>query len=166
MMTGKMATKSRRAARKPTNGEKVRKLFALYWCTTNDGGEDWFVVANTARGACRFHEDAEGYERGGAQAERIVQLPDHLLRAGSWQEPKSKKWNTSEWWPSDELLVACGGEIAPLERDDLRTTMGIVCKVVRFGSRLFRPGDIVTSVRRQHRITEPPGMAVFKGGAG
>jgi hypothetical protein len=45
---------------------------------TDDGDEDWFVVAASAASARRFHEAAEGYERGDACAERVVALPEAL----------------------------------------------------------------------------------------
>jgi len=32
----------------------------LYWVTTEDHAEDWFVVANNAKEAATFHEDVEG----------------------------------------------------------------------------------------------------------
>jgi hypothetical protein len=58
------------------------RRFSLYWCTTSDGDEDWFVVANSGREARRFHENAEGYERGDARAERTVALPAELHADG------------------------------------------------------------------------------------
>jgi hypothetical protein len=39
---------------------KARKPANLYWVETDDHGEDWFI-ARSARGACRLHEDDEGY---------------------------------------------------------------------------------------------------------
>jgi hypothetical protein len=47
----------------------------LYWVTTPDGDEDWFVLAYTAKSASSFHDDYEGYEIGDAKAELIMQAP-------------------------------------------------------------------------------------------
>jgi hypothetical protein len=62
------------------------KRFALYWCTSPDGDEDWFVVVESAREACRFHEDGEGYDVGDADAERIMALPAELRVDGGWKD--------------------------------------------------------------------------------
>ena len=47
----------------------------LYWVTTPDGDEDWFILAYTSRSASSFHADYEGYEIGHAKAELIMQAP-------------------------------------------------------------------------------------------
>ena len=44
----------------------------LYWVTTDDHDEDWFILAKTARAAESYHVEYEGYEAGGAQAELIL----------------------------------------------------------------------------------------------
>jgi hypothetical protein len=139
------------------------KRYALYWCTTSDGDEDWFVVASSSAEARRFHEDAEGYDRGDAAAERVVGLPEHLLRADAWLDPKREEWSSVAGWPSDALLEACGGELAKLENSELHQQVGVVCKAVRFGSRVFTAGDIVTNMARVHGLEAPPRLAVFPG---
>ncbi len=68
----------------------------LYWLTTEDHDEDWFVVALSAGEACKFHEDAEGYAIGDATAEEILSIPEHI--------------SAEFGWPSDELLVAVGAK--------------------------------------------------------
>ena len=68
----------------------------LYWVTTEDHDEDWFVVASSAEEASKFHEDAEGYAIGDATAEEILSIPENIPA-----EPG---------WPSDELLVAVGAK--------------------------------------------------------
>lgn len=67
----------------------------LYWVTTEDHCEDWFVVAQTPVAAARFHETAEGYECGEAHAEEVLVIPD--------------EFNPIEGWPSDELIHDLGG---------------------------------------------------------
>jgi len=44
----------------------------LYWCTTQDHDEDWFILAESARSAKRYHEYYEGYGAGDARARLIV----------------------------------------------------------------------------------------------
>ena len=68
----------------------------LYWLTTEDHDEDWFVVASSAGEACKFHEDAEGYAIGDATAEEILSIPENIPAESGW--------------PSDELLVAVGAK--------------------------------------------------------
>ena len=68
----------------------------LFWVTTEDHDEDWFVVAPNAREACTFHEDMEGYDPGNATAEEILDIPENVPA-----EPG---------WPSDELLLAVGAK--------------------------------------------------------
>jgi len=67
----------------------------LYWVTTGDHCEDWFVVARNPMAAARFHETAEGYERGEASAEEIMPIPNDF--------------HPVEGWPSDELIQDLGG---------------------------------------------------------
>ena len=52
----------------------------LFWVTTEDHDEDWFVVASSAEEASRFHEDAEGYDPGDATAEEILSLTSFWWR--------------------------------------------------------------------------------------
>jgi hypothetical protein len=47
----------------------------LFWVTTDDHDEDWFIVAPDAAAAARFHEDAEGYDEGDATAELVCTVP-------------------------------------------------------------------------------------------
>lgn len=141
------------------------KRFALYWCTTADGDEDWFVVAHSPREAKRFHEDVEGYERGDADAERVALLPPELQTDGGWKDAADGGVQRSAGWPSDQVLVACGGEIANQPRGGLRDEAQVVCKDVRFGERVFRAGDIVSNVQRSQGIREAR-LSMFKGGKG
>jgi uncharacterized protein DUF4258 len=133
---------------------RTGKRFALYWCTTADGDEDWFVVASSAREARRYHEDAEGFDRGEAAAERVLALPPDLCEGGGWKDGRAGPVRNEAGWPSDELLISCGGEIATLPRDAFRAMMGVVTKDVRFGARVFRAGDVVTNLDRKHGVKE------------
>ena len=50
----------------------TKQTVKLYWCTTADHDEDWFIFAENARSAKRFHEYYEGYGAGDAQARLMV----------------------------------------------------------------------------------------------
>lgn len=69
----------------------------LYWVTTEDHDEDWFVIAPNAKIAAEHHEAAEGYDPGDAKAERILNLPMCS--------------HDDIGWPSHEILLRCGAEI-------------------------------------------------------
>ena len=51
-----------------SNKETVK----LYWVSTDDHDEDWFILAESARSAKRYHEYYEGYGAGDARARLIV----------------------------------------------------------------------------------------------
>jgi hypothetical protein len=67
-----------------------RSLKALYWVTSDDHGEDWFVIAGSQEEAVRFHAQEEGYDPGDAIAEHIVDLPDRP-RAAERRAPGSRR---------------------------------------------------------------------------
>jgi len=50
----------------------TKQTVKLYWVTTADHDEDWFIFANRARQARSFHENYEGYGVGDARARLIV----------------------------------------------------------------------------------------------
>jgi hypothetical protein len=124
----------------------AKKEFALYWCTTADGSENWFVVAASAGQAAKYHEDHEGYDRGDADAERIVSLPPQLHTGTRWRDGPKGQLLASAGSPSDELLLACGAEIAEAALGPLGQRLGDVGKAVRLGDRVFRPGSVVETV--------------------
>ena len=140
-----------------------KKQFALYWVTTDDGDEDFFVVASSAVTAERFFEKNLGYERGDADAERIKALPDHLQDGTGWRDDPRGAFIGEPYYASKELLVACGAEIAEQRSDSRRELMGEATFDVRFGRRVFRPGDVITNASRGIGTTEPGRLAVFRG---
>lgn len=95
----------------------------LYWVTTEDHGEDWFVVADDAEKAAIFHEDAEGYAPGDATAEMILVIPDGVA--------------VMTGWPSDEVLWACGA----------RFLSEAPTRVVEIGNRRFCEGLMESTIR-------------------
>ena len=124
---------------------------ALYWCSTEDGDEDWFVVASNAALARAFHEDAIGYDTGDARAEWVVDVPDSLTRDG---DPECA-------WPTNHLIHACGGEYLPFHPDmspekvALREIMGVTPAVVRIAGRIFIAGDVVENTYQRSREPDP-----------
>jgi hypothetical protein len=52
--------------------KKSRNVVNLYWVTTDDHDEDWFILARTGWTAEGYHIQYEGYEPGDAQAELIL----------------------------------------------------------------------------------------------
>ena len=44
----------------------------LYWVSTADHDEDWFIFAKSTRSAAKFHAEYEGYDSGEAMAEPIL----------------------------------------------------------------------------------------------
>lgn len=52
----------------------------LYWVTTEEHTEDWFVVATSARRARAEFEDYSGFDRGDAQSELVCQVPTELVK--------------------------------------------------------------------------------------
>jgi hypothetical protein len=49
-----------------------KKRVRLYWVTTADHAEDWFIFGASARQARAYHEDYEGYDKGDANSRLIV----------------------------------------------------------------------------------------------
>ncbi len=88
----------------------------LYWVTTEDHDEDWFIIASSQKEAAKLHEDMEGYLRGDAWAEKILDIPENI--------PAEKGW------PSEDLLLALG---AKFKRDDEP-------RVVEIAGRIFCEG--------------------------
>jgi hypothetical protein len=95
----------------------------LYWVTTEDHAEDWFIVANNAKEATSFHEDVEGYDPGDASAEMIMEIPNEII--------------TDIGWPSDEVLRSCGANI--LVEGSAR--------VVEIGNQRFCEGLMESTIR-------------------
>ncbi len=66
----------------------------LYWVTTEDHHEDWFMIASSISEASKLHEEFEGYDMGSASAQEILSIPDNIsVEAG---------------WPSEDVLFSVG----------------------------------------------------------
>jgi len=92
----------------------------LYWVTTEDHDEDWFVLAASPVEATQYFENYEGYNQGDAEAEEIIGISDDLrLETG---------------WPDKELLEKLG--FIYLSNEDEHT------RVVEFMGRKFVEGSL------------------------
>ncbi len=103
---------------KAGSGERLPRPFGLYWCTTDDHDEDWFMVARYRHQAARLFAGYEGYDHDMVTARRVLTLPASL------QHPKSFGW------PTRELLEGCGAVIRRWETP----------RVVELAGRLYSEG--------------------------
>lgn len=74
----------------------------LYWATTRNGYEDWFIVAENKQAAEQHHELAEGFGEGDATAKLVCDIPNNLIQKYKLEEAK---------WPSHKLIRELGGKI-------------------------------------------------------
>lgn len=56
-------------------GPNAKGPVMLYWVSTADHDEDWFIFAKSKRSAAKFHVEYEGYGPGEAAAEPILAAP-------------------------------------------------------------------------------------------
>jgi hypothetical protein len=73
----------------------------LYWVTTEDHCEDWFVVANTVKAAELWFERHEGYDDGDATAICVLDIPDGVQLDYYDHEDEVG-------WPSESCLLSLG----------------------------------------------------------
>lgn len=95
----------------------------LFWVTTEDHAEDWFIVAESADEATAFHEYQEGYDPGDARAEMILEIPDGI--------------KVDLGWPSEDVLRSCGAKILSGESP----------RIVEIGNRRFCEGLMESTIR-------------------
>lgn len=76
----------------------------LYWVTTEDHCEDWFIIASSEAEAARWFEHNEGYEKGDATAQCVLDIPAGIPLEGSDDE-YGDSW---PGWPSADTLIALG----------------------------------------------------------
>ena len=98
-------------------------MMQLYWVTTEDHCEDWFIVASSAEEAAKAHERMEGYDVGDAMAEAVLDVPENI--------------SAEEGWPSKELLEALGATFI----NDGST------RVVEISGRKFCEGLLESTIR-------------------
>jgi len=94
----------------------------LFWVTTEDHDEDWFVVAPSATEASQYFENYEGYDPGDAEAEEILDIPENI--------------QAETGWPSEDLLLEVGAKF--LFNDQTR--------VVEIAGRKFCEGMLAATI--------------------
>ena len=94
----------------------------LYWVTTPQNEENWFVVASNKMKAESFHNDAEGFDDGYSSAKLICEIPTYLLKVHHNID--------DEDWPTNELLKELDFNV--IEEDFPR--------IVLFNGKLFYEG--------------------------
>ena len=73
----------------------------LYWVTTEDHAEDWFMIADSEMKAARLFESEEGYPQGSADAEMILSIPAEFHELFG---EDNEAWP----WPANEALMKLG----------------------------------------------------------
>ncbi|MFT6733892.1 MAG: hypothetical protein ACJAS9_002086 [Polaribacter sp.] len=58
----------------------------LYWVSTLDHDEDWFIFAETDHRAAQYHEENEGYNSGDASAKLVCYVPNDTEVFEGWPE--------------------------------------------------------------------------------
>ena len=94
----------------------------LFWVTTEDHDEDWFIVAPSPTEASKYFENFEGYNPGDAEAEEILDVPENVT--------------AETGWPSEELLLKVGANF--LLKDQTR--------VVEIAGRKFCEGMLEATI--------------------
>ncbi len=98
-------------------------MMQLYWATTEDHSEDWFIVASNLREAARLHEHLEGYDDGDATAELVLNISENII--------------VEKGWPKEELLEILGATF--VERESTR--------VVEIAGRKYCEGLLESTIR-------------------
>ena len=104
---------------------RTRAPLNLYWCSTEDHSEDWFILAPTVQEAQVLHADYEGYEPEDVEAELVCAIPAEV--------------EAKPGWPQAGLIEACGGTILVDEPEP---------RQVRIGRRTYIEGAIDSVLAR------------------
>ena len=98
-------------------------MMQLYWATTEDHSEDWFIVASSAKEAARLHANMEGFDTDEATAEHVIDIPLKIV--------------TEKGWPEEGLLEALGATIIDSG----------CARVVEIAGRKFSEGLLESTIR-------------------
>ena len=115
----------------------------LYWVTTPQNEENWFVVAKSKSDAESFHDHGEGFLEGYSSAKLVTSISSEIL----------KKLHTTdiEDWPSHELLVELGFRF--IEEDFPR--------IVSYKGQLYCEGKSNLKILEE-KVAEHCGLYVIK----
>jgi hypothetical protein len=98
----------------------------LYWVTTPDHDEDWFIFAKNRRSAECYHEEYEGYDKDTAEAQLVLRQVDGI----------------------DDL--PCHTHIADLERLGARIISAKQPRVVEIQGKCFQEGTLDYNINSIH----------------
>lgn len=112
----------------------------LYWVTTDDHDEDWFIVASSSQAASKAYEDREGYNPGDARAEAILDIPEGVP--------------AETGWPSEALLHALGAEFLHFDQPRVVEIAGRKFCEGMLASRLNEIVDDVFEARGEGRLNQ------------
>ena len=59
----------------------------LFWVTTLDHDEDWFIFADSDGRASKLHEEYEGYDSNEATAKLVCYVPIDINVIEGWPQP-------------------------------------------------------------------------------
>lgn len=107
----------------------------LYWCTTLDHEEDWFVVARSAAEARDAFSAQAGYDRSEVRAEDVCDVPDRALAQNGHSAAVPLT-------PDLDMLSTLGGEMLTMRSP----------YVFRFDRELYIEGS--PDVERYQRIDD------------
>jgi hypothetical protein len=79
-------------------------MMHLYWVTTDDHCEDWFIIASSEAEAANWFEQNEGYDKGDATAQRILDIPASI-QLETMDDEYADGW---PGWPSEDILITLG----------------------------------------------------------
>ena len=114
----------------------------LYWVTTEDHDEDWFVVATNAKEAASFHENMEGYDPGDATAEAILDIPEEI--------PAEIGWPSDEFLKTVGAIFICDGPTRVVEISGRKFCEGLLDATIR------SLDDDIFEALGQERLNETP----------
>ena len=97
----------------------------LYWCSTDDHAEDWFIIAENKRYAARFFAGFKGYEEQYIHVEKVCRVPASI----GAKNPTI---------PDHNLIERCGGRFLSTEQP----------RVVEIAGRKFVEGLMDTELAR------------------
>lgn len=103
---------------------------ALYWVTTRDHDEDWFILARNSRSASTYHESSEGYNPGDAVVRKVlggVQL-------------------------TDGASLPRHAQIEDLESLGFRLLQSHPYRIVRFHGKIYKEGQMQALVDTIHEV--------------
>jgi hypothetical protein len=120
-----------------------RRQVNLYWVTTPDHDEDWFILARSPESAAEFHTSYEGYDSERAEAELI--LPSVVGVVLDQPEPHNKVYWTS--YPRHAQLEDLQKFGFAIVNDGKVSSR----RIVRLAGRTFQEGDLEVAVAAARR---------------